>query len=133
MRPGCSSARVPNCSAITSGEWLGSITPPEPSRMERVLAATWAISTAVADEAMVDSLSNLPNRRAVRRELDRRLKRGERLALALIDLDGFKGINDNYGHHVGDRLIKSIAMLLQELVGKNGMIARLGGDRKSVV
>ena len=87
----------------------------------------------LADEAMVDSLSNLPNRRAVRRELDRRLKRGERLALALIDLDGFKGINDNYGHHVGDRLIKSIAMLLQELVGKNGMIARLGGDEFAIL
>ena len=87
----------------------------------------------LADGAMVDSLSNLPNRRAVRRELDRRLKRGERLALALIDLDGFKGINDNYGHHVGDRLIKSIAVLLQDLVGKNGMIARLGGDEFAIL
>lgn len=87
----------------------------------------------LADEALVDSLSNLPNRRAVRRELDRRLERGERLALALIDLDGFKGINDNYGHHVGDRLIKSIAALLRELVGKNGMIARLGGDEFAIL
>lgn len=87
----------------------------------------------LADEAMVDSLSKLPNRRAVRRELDQRLKRGEKLALALIDLDGFKGINDNYGHHVGDRLIKSVAALLQELVGKNGMTGRLGGDEFAII
>lgn len=87
----------------------------------------------LAEQAMVDSLSNLPNRRAMRRELDRRLKRGEKLALALIDLDGFKGINDNYGHHVGDRLIKSIAALLEELVGPRGMIARLGGDEFAVM
>ena len=52
MRPGCSSARVPNCSAITSGEWLGSMTPPEPRRIESVCAATCAMSTAVAEEAM---------------------------------------------------------------------------------
>ena len=87
----------------------------------------------LADEAMVDSLSNLPNRRALRRELDRRLKRGEKLALALIDLDGFKGINDNYGHHVGDRLIKSIASLLTDLVGSRGMVSRLGGDEFAIL
>ncbi|MEQ1854657.1 MAG: diguanylate cyclase, partial [Chthoniobacteraceae bacterium] len=87
----------------------------------------------LAEEAMVDSLSNLPNRRALRKELDLRLKRGERLALALIDLDGFKGINDNYGHHVGDRLIKSIAILLEELVGTRGMVARLGGDEFAIM
>ena len=53
IRPGCSVARVPNCSAMTSGEWFGSMTPPEPSRMVEVLAATCAMSTAVADDAIV--------------------------------------------------------------------------------
>ena len=51
MRPGYSVASVPNCSAITSGAWLGSITPPEPTRIVFVPAATWAISTAVAELA----------------------------------------------------------------------------------
>jgi diguanylate cyclase (GGDEF)-like protein len=87
----------------------------------------------LAEEAMVDSLSNLPNRRALRKELDHRLRHGEKLALALIDLDGFKGINDNYGHHVGDRLIKCIASLLEELVGTRGMVARLGGDEFAIM
>ena len=52
MRPGCSSARVPNCSAITSGEWLGNMTPPEPSRIVDVWAATCAINTAGAADAI---------------------------------------------------------------------------------
>ncbi len=52
MRPGCSVASVPNCSAMVSGEWFGSITPPLPRRIRSVFAATWAISTLVADEAM---------------------------------------------------------------------------------
>lgn len=87
----------------------------------------------LAEQALMDSLSSLPNRRALRRDLDHRLKRGEKLALALIDLDGFKGINDNYGHQVGDRLIKSVAELLKEQVGARGMVARLGGDEFAIM
>jgi len=52
MRPGKSVARVPNCSAITSGAWLGSMMPPAPTRMLEVPAATWPMSTAVAALAM---------------------------------------------------------------------------------
>ena len=52
MRPGCSVSSVPNCSAIVSGEWLGSMTPPAPSRIEVVWSATCAISTLVAEEAI---------------------------------------------------------------------------------
>ncbi|BAS11453.1 hypothetical protein AHiyo4_48750 [Arthrobacter sp. Hiyo4] len=47
---------MPNCSAMVSGEWLGSMTPPAPSLMVLVCAATWAISTLVAEEAMADML-----------------------------------------------------------------------------
>ncbi len=43
---------MPNCSAMASGEWFGNMMPPEPRRIVLVCAATWAISTAVADEAM---------------------------------------------------------------------------------
>ena len=52
MRPGCSAASVPNCSAMISGAWLGSMTPPAPTRMREVPAATCAITTAVAALAM---------------------------------------------------------------------------------
>jgi hypothetical protein len=52
MRSPCSVASVPNCSAITSGAWLGSMTPPEPTRIRSVPSATWPISSAVAADAM---------------------------------------------------------------------------------
>ena len=52
MRSGWSATSVPNCSAMTSGEWLGSITPPEPTRIVDVAAATWAIITAGAELAI---------------------------------------------------------------------------------
>ena len=52
IRPGCRVSRVPNCSAMVSGEWLGSMTPPAPSRIVRVCAATCAISTLVAEDAI---------------------------------------------------------------------------------
>ena len=55
MRPGCSDSSMPNCSAMTSGEWLGSITPPEPRRMVSVTEARWAISTAGDELAMLGS------------------------------------------------------------------------------
>ena len=56
IRPGNSVSRVPNCSAITSGEWLGSMMPPAPSRMVSVCSATWPMRMLVALEAMVGML-----------------------------------------------------------------------------
>jgi diguanylate cyclase (GGDEF)-like protein len=79
-------------------------------------------------QALMDSLSELPNRRGLKRQLETRLKNGEQLALAMMDLDGFKGVNDNFGHQVGDRLIKEVAALLKQEVGPGIDIARLGGD-----
>jgi diguanylate cyclase (GGDEF)-like protein len=82
------------------------------------------------DSAMTDWLSRLPNRRA----LIERLKPGVRnsqhqmQSVVFIDLDGFKDVNDNYGHDVGDALIIHIAKELRERVPPEGMLARMGGD-----
>jgi hypothetical protein len=51
-RPGNSASSVPNCSAMTSGEWFGSMMPPEPMRIRFVAAPTWPMTTAVAALAM---------------------------------------------------------------------------------
>ena len=56
MRPGCSSSSVPNCSAITSGAWFGSMIPPEPTRIVDVPAATCAMTTDVAALAIPAAL-----------------------------------------------------------------------------
>ena len=84
-------------------------------------------------QALIDSLSGLPNRRELRNRLSRKLARGQPVALAMIDLDGFKLVNDSYGHQVGDRLIKDAADLLLHFVGGDGTVARLGGDEFAIM
>lgn len=98
-----------------------------------IVSRAFHLVKRLQSDAMIDSLSNLPNRRALRINLSVRLARDERLALAMIDLDGFKTINDNFGHAVGDRLIKSVAELLVDVVGDEGMVARLGGDEFAIL
>ena len=80
--------------------------------------------------ARTDWLSHLPNRRALIEELERVSLRGDtdRKSVVFIDLDGFKDVNDIYGHEVGDELIVIIAGALRDNVPKDGMLARMGGD-----
>jgi diguanylate cyclase (GGDEF)-like protein len=85
------------------------------------------------NEALTDSLSGLPNRRALRANLQARLARSEPLAIAMLDLDGFKAVNDRFGHLAGDRLINEVSALLQSKVGSKGKVARLGGDEFAIM
>ena len=88
--------------------------------------------TQLESLSLTDSLSLLPNRRALHADADRRSDRGEEFAVALVDLDGFKLVNDNYGHFVGDKVIKEIAKILQGICGKDARCYRLGGDEFAV-
>lgn len=81
---------------------------------------------------LTDSLSLLPNRRALHVDAERMRTAGEEFALALIDLDGFKLVNDNYGHFVGDKVIKETANILREICSKEARCYRLGGDEFAV-
>lgn len=84
-----------------------------------------------------DSLTNLPNRSLLVRHLDQALERAERegteLALALIDLDQFKRINDSLGHHIGDELLIVVAERLLAWTRSDDLVARLGGDEFVIV
>ena len=80
-----------------------------------------------------DSLSLLPNRRALHHDVHRKAPGGGEFALALIDLDGFKQVNDHYGHFVGDRLIKDCGVLLRDVCGEEGRVYRLGGDEFAIL
>ena len=77
---------------------------------------------------MTDSLSGLPNRRALHTNVLQCARRSEEVAVALIDLDGFKMINDLYGHAVGDEVIKLVAAELRTICGDDAHAYRLGGD-----
>jgi diguanylate cyclase (GGDEF)-like protein len=77
---------------------------------------------------LTDSLSQLPNRRALHLDAQRHAVQGEELGIALIDLDGFKVVNDAYGRNVGDKLIKQCAEILSEVCGEDARFYRLGGN-----
>jgi diguanylate cyclase (GGDEF)-like protein len=82
--------------------------------------------------ANLDSLSSLPNRRSFFEELERTIawaeRDGARFAVAVLDLDRFKGINDVYGHAAGDRLLTQVGLRLKRIASDTLFIARLGGD-----
>ncbi|MED5295370.1 MAG: EAL domain-containing protein [Pseudomonadota bacterium] len=75
-----------------------------------------------------DPLTELYNRRFFLESLRRALSRGEHGAVMLLDLDQFKEVNELSGHHAGDRMLHTVARLLQQEYAHRGVIARLGGD-----
>ncbi|QNE31320.1 EAL domain-containing protein [Sphingomonas sp. NBWT7] len=75
-----------------------------------------------------DTLTDAPNRLAFQRALGERVRRPGRFAVAMVDLDRFKLINDTLGHLAGDELIRAICGVLQGALPEGGMMARLGGD-----
>lgn len=82
--------------------------------------------------ALVDTLTQLPNRRALMQHLEAATKRSERtgtsLAVAFIDIDNFKQINDSFGHQVGDQILQKVAKRLVAAVRGCDEVARIGGD-----
>ena len=80
-----------------------------------------------------DTLTQFPNRRALHSDLEYATKSGEHeVALALLDLDRFKQVNDHYGHNVGDKLIGECARILTEVCGQEAHCYRLGGDEFAI-
>lgn len=79
-----------------------------------------------------DQLTGLPNRAALTKHLDQKIidlqKNDMAFALAFVDLDGFKEVNDLYGHHMGDRILQLVAKRLATNLRSDDLIARFGGD-----
>jgi diguanylate cyclase (GGDEF)-like protein len=88
-------------------------------------------------DAITDDLTGLGNRRHLLARLDRAIvdadRDGEELALLLIDLDGFKELNDTLGHQAGDEVLRQIGPRLAEVLRDGDTLARLGGDEFAVV
>ena len=107
----------------------------------RALIDKQAETQRLSDEnfrlANQDSLTGLANRRAfiakVRDWLSPTRDVGEGVAIAFVDLDGFKNINDDFGHDIGDGLIAKVAEAFAELLPSSAMLARLGGDEFAVL
>jgi len=84
-----------------------------------------------------DPLTQLPNRQLFRQRLEEAIRNADRsgrmVALMFLDLDKFKGVNDNYGHPVGDQLLCAVADQLLDVVRETDTVARLGGDEFAII
>ena len=88
-------------------------------------------------EARTDPLTLLANRRAMDDEMDRRLaelrRHGRTFSLIMADLDRFKGVNDAYGHPVGDQVLREVATALRRTMRDMDMVARYGGEEFAII
>ncbi|MGE3296450.1 MAG: putative bifunctional diguanylate cyclase/phosphodiesterase [Porticoccaceae bacterium] len=101
------------------------------------LSQTKKIHDELRHLATHDNLTDLPNRRLFLDRLDQGLRRARReqrqLTIFFIDLDDFKGINDEYGHHVGDEILRQAGSRLLGAVRDSDTVARLAGDEFTVI
>lgn len=87
--------------------------------------------------AMTDALTGLANRRhfgdQLAREVTRAAEAGKPVALVTLDIDHFKAVNDQHGHPAGDAVLRRVALLLEEQVRGNDLLARIGGEEFAVL
>jgi diguanylate cyclase (GGDEF)-like protein len=116
--------------------WSRSEVETERERAQRAEQAALAEKARVRQVADTDSLTGLANRRAFIAELEARLASSgsaPAFALALLDLDGFKPINDTFGHAAGDALLIEVAARLRQEAGAGALVARIGGDEFALI
>ncbi|MDO6409190.1 putative bifunctional diguanylate cyclase/phosphodiesterase [Pantoea phytobeneficialis] len=101
-------------------------------RAARLAAKLKHANNELRQLAMHDNLTTLPNRVLLEQQLDAAVKHAtlndQTFALMFMDLDGFKAVNDTWGHHVGDRLLVAVAARLRNQLREDVILARLGGD-----
>jgi diguanylate cyclase (GGDEF)-like protein/PAS domain S-box-containing protein len=102
----------------------------------RVILQHEAMQRDITQQARTDSLTGLLNRRAfldeMTRRIDRLIREGQPGTVLYVDLDGFKQLNDQLGHDVGDEALCLVADLLRDTVRPSDLVARLGGDEFAI-
>jgi diguanylate cyclase (GGDEF)-like protein len=87
--------------------------------------------------SVTDELTNIPNRRGLRRALGRTLaasaRHRETGVLGFLDLDGFKEVNDHYGHMAGDAVLRHVAKMLKNHIRPEDTVARIAGDEFAII
>jgi diguanylate cyclase (GGDEF)-like protein len=92
---------------------------------------------ALRDFALTDPLTGIANRRSLLSQIDyevaRHTRAGLSFSLLMLDLDGFKGLNDRYGHAAGDDLLHDVAAAMRDAIRAQDTVARIGGDEFCVL
>ena len=95
------------------------------------------LSRDLEELATTDALTGLPNRLWLNKEIadavDEALLLDRKIALLVLDMDGFKKINDTLGHTIGDEALSEVATRLKRVCTSNTTVARLGGDEFCIV
>lgn len=115
---------------LASGEFQPVPAPPLNDELADLTRAFNAMSFELSSMTLRDTLTDLPNRRFLQQRM-RLLQAGEQpLAIAFLslDLDGFKAVNDQFGHHAGDVLLKEVSSRLAGCLRSDDVAIRLGGD-----
>ena len=126
---------------------VGAVWPPLalPPAIAVALAAATMVAAAVAlivveqgvrrlrSQARTDSLTGLLNHREFQEAVARHIELGSPFAIAMLDLDGFKQLNDQYGHAEGDRLLHAVARALERACRDEDVLGRVGGDEFAIV
>ncbi|WP_432830470.1 putative bifunctional diguanylate cyclase/phosphodiesterase [Dactylosporangium sp. CA-092794] len=129
LRPGVSSWRhtlVPT--VLTAALMVAMVL-----RLGRALRDRVRLQQELAFRAQHDVLTGLANRELFRSSLQAGIDAGEEVGLLIIDLDGFKDVNDTLGHPAGDELLLTATARLRSIAGPGALLARLGGDEFAVV
>jgi diguanylate cyclase (GGDEF)-like protein len=106
-------------------------------KMIRDVTKLYQLNEELNTQALTDELSSLGNRRAfiqtANEWVSQAWRNGRMLHLAMLDLDNFKNVNDQYGHPAGDAMIHDFGRMLKEHFGTDSVVARLGGEEFAVL
>ncbi|MCC7137065.1 MAG: GGDEF domain-containing protein [Planctomycetes bacterium] len=137
---------APRCEGVVSLTDLPGDALPSPAALRRLLRMARRAGRALAAArrleqaetlSATDELTGLPNRRAferaLRRELERARRGGPPIAVAIVDVDRFKSLNDRFGHPVGDRVLAQVARRLVGALRETDLVCRWGGEEFAVL
>jgi len=103
---------------------------------DRVFKERALYNQKLFEAAHLDEITQLPNRRSLGAYVDALIRADDSVntfALCFLDIDGFKKVNDNFGHEFGDKVLQSVASRLQKAIPKGDFVARISGDEFVII
>lgn len=97
-----------------------------------VVVSNTMLKERLQTTVITDYLTQLYSRRYLEDAVNDHMYEGQSGCLVIIDIDDFKLINDKYGHHVGDKVLKQVAQIMEDIVGDRGISARWGGEELAI-